>query len=197
VPDHAYLACKAALECRTQIEGLNRRWREEGRGVAFKTRIGIHTGPVIVGNLGSDQRLSYTIMGDNVNLASRLEGANKIYRTDLLVSGATYERVRDRVVARHIDHVTVVGKSVPEDLYELVSLQGDSDPATIERIAMYESAFELYASRRFPEAVAILEQALGLDPEDGPAQVLHARCLEYEGFPPPDGWDGSIALTVK
>jgi len=195
--DHAYLACKATLACKTRIDALNQRWEKEGRGVVFKTRIGIHTGEAIVGNMGSEQRLSYTIMGDNVNLASRLEGANKAYGTEVLISGATYEQVRDRIVARRIDRVAVKGKTVPVDFYELVGVKEDVDLATSERVARYESGFDLYVSRQFSEAARVFREVLDLDPKDAPAETLRKRCLEYENNPPPEDWDGNHILTEK
>lgn len=196
-PEHAYLACRATLECMKRIGELNRRWEQEGRGVMLRTRFGVHTGKAIVGNMGSRQRLAYTLLGDNVNLASRLEGANKAYGTEVLVSAATYEKVKGRILGRRIDRVAVKGRAAPIDCYELVGVEAEVDHVVIERVATYERGFDLYVSRRFSEAAAAFRELLEADPEDTPAEVMRTRCLEYEQNAPPEDWDGGHTLTEK
>ncbi len=120
--DHAYLACCAALQNQAALRDARREWQRLGKPV-FITRIGIHTGEAIVGNVGSELFMNYTAIGDSVNLASRLEGLNKTYETEILISESTYEKVKDRIVARPVDRVTVKGKTQPVEVYELVALK--------------------------------------------------------------------------
>jgi class 3 adenylate cyclase len=196
-PDHAERACRAALECRERIAQLNRVWEEQGRGVVLQTRMGINTGEVIVGNIGSEQRLSYTIIGDSVNLASRLEGANKFYGTDILVAGSTYELVRDRIVGCRVDRVAVKGKQIPIDIYQILGTREGATPAQVEWAECYCRGFDLYAARRFAEAAGVLEELLRRDDDDRVPRRLLARCHHFLTHPPAAEWDGSYAFSEK
>jgi adenylate cyclase len=123
--DHALRACRTALDMRRELASLQAKWRAEGKA-PFDIGIGINTGEVIVGNLGSDQRFDYTVIGDPVNLAARLESLNKEYpkASGIIISEYTYALVRDRVEARHLGDVTVKGKHKPVGVYELIGLKG-------------------------------------------------------------------------
>jgi class 3 adenylate cyclase len=192
-PDHALRACRAALQSQKRITALNARWRTEGCPVAFKTRIGINSGEVIVGNIGSADRMSYTIIGDQVNLVSRLEAANKFYGTSILLSEHTRELVHTVFATRLIDQLIAYGKTVPIMVYELLGPIDGLDAEVRDLIERYEAAFEHHRRREFRLAMALLEQ----NPDDPPSQVLLERCRRYLIDPPPDGWDGSFMFTSK
>ena len=191
--DHALRACRAALESQKHIAALNARWKAEDRPVAFKTRIGINSGEVIVGNIGSADRMSYTIIGDQVNLVSRLEAANKFYGTSILLSEHTQRQVQAVFATRLIDELIAYGKTLPIKVYELLGPIEGLDGAMRELTARYEAAFAHHQRREFVQAVALLEQ----NPGDPPSQVLLARCRGYLSDPPPADWDGSFMFTSK
>jgi adenylate cyclase len=170
--DHALKACLSAVEMQKRLSVLKERWKKEGRPELF-TRIGLNTGPMVVGNMGSKTRMDYTVMGDAVNLASRLEGINKQYGTSVIMSRETFLSCNGRVEARELDHIRVVGKSEPVVIYELL-----------------DTALSFYKEKRWKEALDGFQRVLGLDPHDGPAGVYIRRCEEYLAHSPSDGWDG-------
>ena len=120
--DHAYLACKCALHQMQTLRQLNDSWPEECR---IDIGIGVNTGIMTVGNMGSTGRMNYTLMGDDVNLGARLEGTNKQYLTNIIISENTYEHVKDRVIARELDNIRVKGKNKPVVIYELIDVIDD------------------------------------------------------------------------
>jgi class 3 adenylate cyclase len=194
VADHAHRACEAALAAQAAIHDLNRQWQEQGLALSFRTRIGINSGLAIVGNIGSDDRMSYTAIGDQVNLTSRLEGANKIYGTSVLLSQHTRDQlVPGRFVTRCVDQLVAYGKTVPIRVYELLGHEGEVPDPVRETVNDYEAAFALYQQRAFSAAIERLEQ----HPQDPPSRVLLDRCRRYRDTPPPDAWDGSFLLTSK
>ncbi|MFW6366245.1 MAG: CHASE2 domain-containing protein [Spirochaetota bacterium] len=120
--DHAFRACSAAIEMMSALDGLNRTWESEGKP-PLEIGIGLNSGDMVVGNMGSASRMDYTLMGDNVNLGARLEGTNKVYGTHIIISEYTYEVVKDRVYARELDHIRVKGKARPVTIYELMGIR--------------------------------------------------------------------------
>ncbi len=191
--DHALRACKAALEVQEAISKLREAFRQEGLPDVY-TRIGLNTDVMCVGNIGSDQLLDYTAIGDGMNLASRLEGANKAYGTLILMGENTYLATRGQVVAREVDRVRVAGKDQPTGLYELLALAGQLPEEKRALIALYAKALSAYRSLDFAGAKKLLDQALHLDGTDGPSKTLYARCDKYLASPPPPGWDGVTSL---
>lgn len=192
--DHARRACEAALSAQAAIEGLNRRWREQGLPVAFHTRMGLNTGLAIVGNIGSENRMGYTAIGDQINLTSRLESANKHYGTSILLSEQTRNALPPGTfVTRLVDELVAYGKTVPIKAYELVGRQGEVPTNVLDTVAEYEAAFALYRRRAFEDAARRLEPHAA----DAPSRVLLQRCRNYLDQPPPDDWDGSFLLTSK
>ncbi len=182
--DHALLACKAALRCQRETQKLyaSAEWR--GRA-PLVTRIGLHVGAVMVGHFGAPDRLSYTAIGDSVNLASRLEGLNKQYGTTILVSDDVYQRAKAAFAFRKIDVVAVKGKSNAITVFELLGEVGI--PGLIsEELARYEQALALYVAGDFAKARALLVMNL----KDPPSRVLAARCGELERHPPAAPWAG-------
>ncbi len=195
-PDHAYAACVAALRCQTKMAELQKGWRERGMPDVH-CRIGINTGAVVVGNIGSNDRLEYTALGDAVNLASRLEGANKVYGTRILIGDTTRNIIASRVVARPVDRLAVKGKVAAVTVHELLALKHGSD-ATLRQVAdLHTQAFEAYLAAEFAAAEALCGQVLALRPGDEPAEVLRQRCVAYRVQPPPAGWDGVFRLGSK
>ena len=193
--DHAYRACCCALEMTARLKELNRNWATQDRR-AISIGIGVNTGPVNVGNMGSDKRLAWTVMGDNVNLASRLEGMTKQYRTRIIINENTYAQVSHQFVARELDKIRVKGKLQPVTIYELLALKSE-EHAFEPLLARFNEALECYRTQNWPEAAGKFGELLAVYPDDGPTQVLLQRCLEFlEKAPDPD-WDGVYVMKSK
>jgi adenylate cyclase len=199
-PHHATEACHAALEMMAHVKELQVRWRAEGRP-ALEIGVGLNTGVASVGNMGSALRYGYTALGDAVNLASRLEGLNKIYATRILLSETTYAAVEDPLlVFRELDLIRVKGKSRPVTLYELVAARGtpDGDAADIEEhLELFAQGRTCYRERRWQDARMAFEKLLERWPDDGPARVFLGRCREYLVTGPEKDWDGVYVMTHK
>ncbi len=191
--DHALRACKGALKAQAMVRELCAAFEKEGLP-NVTTRIGLNTDELLVGNIGSAQLLDYTAIGDGMNLASRLEGANKAYGTLILMGENTYREVHEQVVAREVDVVRVAGKHVATRVYELVGLVGEVDAKVLELHALYAQALTKYRTRDFVEALKLLEQALAMNAADGPSLTIKARCEAFLAEPPPPEWDGVADL---
>ncbi len=191
-PDHALRACRAALACQDRLERM-RATIKETYGHELYMRIGVNSGDAVVGNMGSQTRFDYTAMGDTVNLAARLEGANKQYGTSILIGENTYHLVKDSIAAREVDRIRVVGKTKPVRIYEIF---GDTDRIAEElqkRISDHHEALSLFHERQWEDA-ARLFQNLGDDPVAG---VYLTRIAGFRSSPPPENWDGIFDLKVK
>jgi adenylate cyclase len=194
--DHAANACRAALRLREITGALRAVAPEEAR--ALSIRIGLNTGPMLVGNIGSEERLSYTVIGDAVNLASRLEGLNKLYGTEIIIGEATRTAAGPRIVARELDRVAVYGRSGSTKVYELIALAGTAGDAVAAWIAAYERGLALYRERRWAEAISALQRVSALKgAEDAPAALLIDRAHHYMRLPPPEDWGGIEVLGRK
>jgi adenylate cyclase len=177
------------------LEKLNRTWAEQGRR-QIAIGIGLNTGPVNVGNMGSDKRLAWTVMGDNVNLASRLEGMTKEYRNRVIISEFTYAQVADQFVAREVDRIRVKGKKKPVVIYELVAPISERD-SYAALLTKYNAALDVYRSQNWREAAGAFGELLAVYPDDGPTQILLQRCVEFcEEAPEPD-WGGVYVMKAK
>jgi class 3 adenylate cyclase len=196
IENQAFQACGAALECQRQVRELSKKWKAEGK-YEFRTRIGLNTGEIVVGNIGSEQRLNYTVIGDPVNLASRLEGLNKAYQTEIIISEETYERCRDSVEVRLLDFVIVKGKSEPVRIYELIGEKGDISPRRKEFITRFNKAIDLYLAREWDAALKILSTLLEKEPEDFVTKLYIKRCQEFEANPPDPDWVGQFRYETK
>lgn len=195
-PDHASLACYAALDSQADLARLRKEWIEQGYP-EIQARIGINSGLLVVGNMGSQARLEYTVMGDSVNLASRLEGANKFYDTLILLGPRTYELARQDIEAREVDAMRVKGKKEPVVVYELLARKGGLSPEKQRVVAAYFEGLSAYKWRDFQAAAKQFEAALALDPSDGPSKVYRHRAQDYLAAPPPPDWDGVYDLKSK
>jgi len=196
-PDHAWLAVKTALEMIQGLRELNRHWAS--RGIPpLAIGIGIHSGNVIVGNIGSDQRLDYTLIGDNVNLGSRLEGLTKQYGVEILLSETTLAQLNGRVAVRFLDLVTVKGKTVPVGIYEPLE-ENTYKGFTIQQVVSgFDRAFHAYRERRWEEAISLYgELAKTRDGDDKTARLMIERCEYYKNDPPEADWDGSFTMKTK
>ncbi len=189
--DHAIHACSAALACIERTGELFGSDAWEGLD-PLVTRFGLHRDRVMVGHFGAPDRLSFTAIGDGVNLAARLEGLNKAYGTTILVSDAIERDAHERFAFRRVDRVAVKGKTVAVEIYELIGARG-AHPEREAAARSYERAFDAYLARDFDAALAVLAE---LD-DDGPSRVLAARCRELRASPPPPDWDGSYVATSK
>jgi adenylate cyclase len=196
-PDHALRACRAALAMRTAREALAREWAERG-GPALAARTGLSSGAMLVGNVGSEYRFSYGVVGDAVNLGSRLEHLNRQYGTEILISEETVKLVGDAFRLREVDRVRVVGKRVAIRIYELIGEAGGAiSPERDKALDHYAAALAAYRERRFDAALLEIETALALAPEDGPSRTLAQRCRAYRSAPPAPDWDGVFEATEK
>ncbi len=190
VENHAAKACIATLRCQRRVKELSR------DGAVLTTRIGLATGSVLVGNIGSTERMNYTVMGDIANLASRLEGLNKQYGTDSMVSEETYEQAKAEVIARPIDVVAVKGKKQGVKVYELLALASDNDADAIAIADASRRALDAYLAQKFSEAAAAWDEVLARRPNDKAASTMKARSLGYADNPP-ERWSGVMIATEK
>ena len=193
-PDHAALACKAALACQRKLAEMR---KDDPRLKDLRARIGLATGDVLVGNIGASDRMNYTVMGDSVNLASRLEGLNKAYDTPVMIAEATHAAAKDEVLARPIDVVAVKGRAVGIRVYEPLALVKDATKE--ERLVCEASAHALdaYLARDFAKAIAGWNEVLRVLPSDAAAKTMKARAEEYEKAPPPPDWNGTHVMHEK
>jgi adenylate cyclase len=193
--DHAERACRAALGMSAAMERLQDRWEKQGRP-RIDIGIGVNTGPMLVGNMGSERRFNYTIMGDDVNLASRLEGVTKQFGTRLIISHTTWEEVRTKIVTRELDLIRVKGKKKPVAIYQVLALMDDR-PHYADLVDRFEEGLAAYRAGNWTVARNIF-QALHADyPKDGPVNTFNARCAAFSAEPPHGVWDGVYEMTTK
>ena len=194
-PDHPVRACRTALDMMEELKKLQQQWSAEGRPV-LRIGVGINSGDMVVGNMGSQMRFDYTVMGDSVNLGSRLESINKEYGTSIVISEYTYEAVKDVLFCRELDSVQVKGKKLPVKIYELLCNREDAAPleAFVQR---FHEALEKYKRARWDEAIAAFGNVLEIRPDDAPSRLYIQRCEELKECPPPESWDCVFTMTKK
>jgi len=190
---HAFHACKTALEMLEELKILNKKWSLENKPI-LDIGIGINTGFMHVGNMGSNVLFDYTVIGDSVNLASRLEGINKIFGTSVIISDDTYDAVKSYFTCRELDFVRVKGKAKPVKIYELISHSVGERP---EWIATYEEGLVLYRQGKFTEALEIFKKVLKIKDNDYPSKLFIERCNLLIKSGTSKTWDGVFDITQK
>ena len=179
-----------------ELERLNDKWKNEGFD-KIKIGIGLNTGEVIVGNMGSKDKFDYTVIGDNVNLASRLEGLNKIYGVPIIISESTYEQVKETFFAREIDLVRVKGKVKPTKIYDLRGKIEDVGKKDKTFVKTFGEAIAVYRDKKFGVAEKLFKKALALEPSDKVCELYIERCHELKKRPPKGKWDGVFTHKTK
>jgi adenylate cyclase len=192
--DHAIRACRSALEMIKAMCGLNDRWRAQGHP-SLKLRIGIHSGRVVAGNVGSRERFNYTVMGDTVNLANRLEQVNKFFGSQILLSEATHRLAKGDFLVRELDRIRVKGRRQPVTLYELLGYRPEGDPPP--ELVLFSQGLEAYRLRNWQDAVEKFQEILHLNPLDGPARLYHERSTQFLESPPPSTWPAIHTMEGK
>lgn len=201
-PDHAVNACRLAVELRLKVIEMNERFEAEGKP-ALNTRLGLHMGEVIVGNLGSSERMNYTAIGDTVNVAARLESLNKLYGTKACVSESVHAAVGDKFLFRPLDFVVVKGRAAPMMVYQLLAANDEAyGPMTAsdrgrDLAKRTEEAFLAYRQRRFADAILMFKAILTRFPDDRLPEVYIERCQAYLDSPPPANWQGVYHARSK
>lgn len=195
--DHALKACLAALRMQERLAELSKKFERENKPI-LKSRIGINTGNMIVGNMGSSKVFDYTVLGDEVNLASRLEGANKLFGTYIMISESTYNAVKDKLITRPLDMIRVKGKQKPVKVFELLGRKDQpGDGYFKDTLTTYINGIRYYLDRRWDQAAQCFKYCLQHYPEDGPSKLYLRRVYEYSKNPPPDDWDGVFTMQSK
>ncbi|MBV1876032.1 MAG: hypothetical protein KUG79_00185 [Pseudomonadales bacterium] len=194
-------ACTTALAFQKKNDELNKNWADLGKPT-LNTRIGLHTGRSIVGNVGSEVRINYTVLGDSVNLAARLEGINKLYGTRIIISETTYYEVKQHFFCRQLDVVAVKGKTRGVPIYELIcdiNLTDTDLHRPMDFYEQYQTAFDAYLNREWQAATNILINLQKQYADDKSIQLLVSRCQYYQNHADelPEDWDGTTTLTAK
>lgn len=196
-PNHRLLAVRAAYEFSRVVYEMNREAREKGLPV-FATRIGINSGPMVVGYIGGRSKKEYTVIGDTVNLASRLEGVNKYYGTFLMISETVVtDAVTDEFLLREMDIMRVKGKHQPIRIYEVVRRRSEMEEKDLKLVQTFEAALRLYRDKQWKDAISMFRTAVGLRPDDAASAMYIERCNEFLRTPPPEPWDGVYVMTSK
>ena len=194
--DHAERACRTALEMQQRLKELQKSWPDESFA-RFNIGIGINTGKMIVGNLGSRQLFDYTVIGDEVNMASRLEGANKEYETGIIISESTCKQISAKALVRELDLVRLVGRTQAIRIYELRSMDALPQLEQDYLIDLYSEGLAAYRARRWSDALIIFRRVLRCFPHDGPSRMYTVRCLNYLERPVAADWDGVYDMKSK
>ncbi len=190
--NHAELACRSTLKMMKKVEEL------APQDTNIHSRFGIATGDMIVGNIGSYNRFNYTVLGDTVNLAARLEAANKKFGSNTMIAEQTYEEVKDIFYGRQLDLLVVKGKTKPVRVYELMGEKSDQNTEKLEHIiSRYQKGIDFYFNREWDQAIKKFQEVLTLKPGDGPSKTYIKRCQKYKEEPPAKDWDGVFHLKTK
>lgn len=194
--NQAETACLTCVDMQKRLSELREKWRQEGKP-ELKMRIGLSTGPAVVGNMGSRNRMDYTMMGDTVNTAARLEGVNKIYGIYTLVCETTFKKANQRIWGREIDSINVVGKAEPVTVYQVLGYAEDIDESMLKMTGLYAEGLHLYRQQRWEPAIEKFNAALIISPGDSPSKAMKDRCATYKMEPPAPDWNGSYTMESK
>ncbi len=194
--EHAQAACISCIQMQKRLDELRPKWELE-KGVSIKMRIGLYSGYAVVGNMGSRKRMDYTMMGDTVNTAARLEGVNKFYGTYVMIGETTYAAASDVIFAREIDAINVVGKKVPVRIYHVIGLPDEVDEPTRQMADWYQQGLAAYRSQAWDEAISLFGRALKIVPADKASRVMIERCNAYKADPPGEDWNGAYTMKSK
>jgi adenylate cyclase len=195
--NHGWMAVQSALDMRRRLAEFNRVRRNSSQP-QIRIGIGISSGEVVSGNIGSQKRMDYTVIGDGVNISSRLEGVTKEYGCDIILSEYTYKLCADRVWAREIDRIRVKGRMEPMAIYELIGdRQQALDSTTLEFLDLYEVARRAYTDTDFYTAIRLFKDAHRMRPDDRVIAVYLERARGYLTAPPPRNWDGVYTMMTK
>ncbi len=194
--NQAQTACLTCVDMQNRLGELREKWHQEGKP-ELKMRIGLSTGPAVVGNMGSRNRMDYTMMGDTVNTAARLEGVNKIYGIYTLVCETTFKKASQRVWGREIDSINVVGKAEPVTVYQILGYAEDIDETMMKMTGLYAEGLHLYRQQHWDSAIDKFDAALSISPDDGPSKTMRDRCVTYKMEPPSQHWNGSYSMKTK
>jgi adenylate cyclase len=195
-PNHAELAVLTALRMQTLLEEFNEQRQQKGL-LPVEIGVGIHSGNVVVGNIGSEQRLEYTAIGDSVNLASRLESINKEYGTHIIITEMTLQQIQRELVCRKLDEVRVKGRREPVKIYDVLGTPETIPDGMRQLCQLFEQGTVLYRKRQWYDALECFRKVLHDVPDDGPSQCYLERCARYQKDPPPGSWDGIFEMTTK
>lgn len=193
--DHAAWGCRCALEQLQKLFQLQAEYRKQGLP-EIDIGIGLNTGEMSVGNMGSETVRNYTVMGDAVNLGSRLEGINKQYGTRIIISEFTEAELGGKFVTRELDWVKVKGKLKPVKIFELIA-EGKPTPDLEKTLKYFSDGYEMYHKMQWSKAAEHFNKALESRPDDGPSKLYLERCLEYQAEPPSGDWDGVFVMKTK
>ena len=206
VEEHELLACKTALAMEKKIVELREKWSHEDDKPDLvhhlRHRVGLNSGPMVTGNMGSEMRMNYTMMGDTVNVAARLESSAKLYGVYIHVAENTYKKVKDEFEWRTLDYVRVKGKKVPVHVYELLSEKGQLDDDTAKMLMIFHEGLELYNAQKWNDALKKFEESATLEDEfptrpTTPSKVYIFRCNHFIENLPEKDWDGVWTMTTK
>ena len=198
LPNHPLLACRTGLDMQAKLHELREVWAQRDASLPkMEVRVGINTGIMVAGNIGSETRFDYTVIGDNVNLGSRLEGINKEYGTNIVISETTYEQVKEEMICRELDLVAVKGKVQPVRIYELVGRVTEVPQERHQLIQAFSQGLRAYQVQDWERARKAFAQVDAHFPEDGPTQIFMERIDELRKNPPPKDWNGVYVMTTK
>jgi adenylate cyclase len=198
IEDHAFRACLSSLRMKQAEIELNKKILAESKSdKPILTRIGINTGEMFVGNMGTNNKFNYTMIGHSVNLASRLEGVNKVYGTYQIISENTFKFVKNDIVCRKLDRVRVVNIKTPIRLYELISLKSEANNEIIEGLDIFHRALDVFEKRKWKEAKKLFEEALDSKLTKPTINLYIKRCSDFIKQGPPASWDGFYNITIK